>query len=248
METLLNYHFWISLFTLSTLEVVLGIDNIIVIGILVNKLPVQQRKKAQLIGLGLAMFARIALLVTLAWISHLIKPLFVISSFTITGRDIVLFLGGLFLLYKAISELYETVMCKEHNEQDDQQSGTKKFGGVLLQIILLDIVFSLDSVITAIGIADHISVMITAIIIAVFCMMLFVGPISRFIEKHIIIKLLALTFLVLVGIILTADGLHFHIEKSYAYVAMFFSFILCVLYIIYSNNLQKIKNSNQDSK
>lgn len=189
---------------------------------------------------------RILLLLTLAWISHLVKPLFSLGSFNVTGQDIVLFFGGLFLVYKAVQELIETIFVHEHH-QDEQQSDSKKakFGTVVTQIILLDIVFSLDSVITAIGIAEHIPVMIAAIVIAIVVMMLFVNAISKFIERFPIIKFLALTFLVLVGIILILDGVHIHVDKSYAYASMFFSLVISLLYIAYQYNRDKVLPENQ---
>lgn len=245
MDIILNFDFFISLITLTVLEIVLGVDNIIVIAILCNKLPEFLRRKAQLIGLSLAMIMRILLLLTLNWISHLIKPLFTISNFEVTGRDIVLLVGGLFLIYKALSELIEHISCAELREEheqeqnDDEPSGKVSFTGIIVQIILIDIVFSLDSVITAIGIANQILVMILAVILAVLVMMVFANAIAKFIDRFPALKVLALTFLVLVGIVLTIDGLHYHLDKTYIYAAMAFSLAVVFLNIWYETNRAK---------
>lgn len=245
MDIILNFDFFISLITLTVLEIVLGVDNIIVIAILCNKLPEFLRRKAQLIGLSLAMIMRILLLLTLNWISHLIKPLFSIAYFEVTGRDIVLLVGGLFLIYKALSELIEHISCAElkeehkHNECEEETTGKISFTGIIVQIILIDIVFSLDSVITAIGIANQIIVMILAVILAVLVMMVFANSIAKFIDRFPALKVLALTFLILVGIVLAVDGLHFHLDKTYIYAAMVFSLIVVFLNIWYESNREK---------
>lgn len=249
MEIFLDPNTYISLLTLSVLEIILGIDNIIVIAILVNKLPQAQRGKARFIGLGLAMVARILLLLTLAWISHLIQPLFTLGSFPVTGRDLVLFFGGLFLIYKAGAELWEHVSLAEFHHAKEKEQGKQvkaAFGMILLQIIALDIVFSLDSVITAIGIANQIPVMIAAIIIAIAVMMLFARPIAEFIERFPALKVLALTFLVLVGVVLVVDGLHYHIEKAYIYSAMGFSLAVAALNIVYETRVAKFKAAHPE--
>lgn len=245
-EFLLDYHFYLSLITLTLLEIVLGIDNIVVIAILVNKLPEHYRKKAQFIGLSMAMIVRVLLLCTLAWLSHLIKPLFNIGTFAVTGRDIVLLLGGLFLVYKAIVELWEVLRPEEHEESECKQY--MSFAAVITQIMIMDAVFSLDSVITAIGIADHLLVMITAVILAIFFMMAFATPIVKFIDKYPSLKILALTFLVLVGLILIVEGLHIHVDKGYLYVAMGFSLLVNILIIIQQSNREKSESKKEEKE
>lgn len=225
---------WISLLTLTGLEIVLGIDNIIFIAILVAKLPKHKQDMGRIMGLGFAMLTRILLLFSLFWIMHLTKPLFSISSFSITGRDLVLIIGGAFLVLKSIKELKEHV--KSDKEEERKLSGGAGFMFVIAQIAILDIVFSLDSVITAVGMADHIDIMVIAVIIAVGIMMFASKSISHFIEEHSSIKTLALAFLVLVGGVLIVDGFGFHVDKAYIYTAMGFS--LCVELI----NIARKKN------
>ena len=211
---------WIALGTLTALEIVLGIDNIIFISVLAGRLPEHQRARARSVGLALAMILRLVLLASLAWIAHLEAGLFSVFGHAVTARDLVLFGGGLFLLAKATFEIH-------HNLEGEHGSGAGKavasFAGVITQILLLDLVFSLDSVITAIGMADDLPVMMIAVIIAVGVMLLAVGPISRFVEAHPTVKVLALSFLLLIGFTLVADGLGFHIPKGYIYFAMGFS-------------------------
>jgi len=210
----------IALLTLTVLEIVLGIDNIIFISILSGKLPSGIQKRARLTGLSLAMFIRIGLLFSLTWIMQLTAPLFVILSKEISGRDIILILGGLFLLGKSTHEIHEKL---EGTEGEAATRVIPFFWGTIIQILLLDIVFSLDSVITAVGMANNIAIMITAVVIAVGFMMLFSTPISNFVENHPTIKMLALSFLILIGISLVAEGLDQHIPKGYIYFAMAFS-------------------------
>lgn len=214
---------WMALATLTALEVVLGIDNIIFLSILVDRLPPEKRPAARRIGLSLAMILRLLLLASLAWLVKLTADLFTVLDQGISGRDLVLILGGLFLLAKATLEI--------HHEIDEEgvsgtvlQKGTASFGMILAQIAVLDIVFSLDSVITAVGMADDLAVMVIAVVIAVGFMMVSAGAISDFIGKHPTLKMLALSFLVLVGTALIADGLEMHIPKGYIYFAMAFSF------------------------
>ena len=211
---------WISLATLTGLEIVLGIDNIIFIAILCGKLPEAQRDKARILGLFLAMVTRILLLLSLAWIMSLTKPLFSLFSHEFSGRDLVLILGGLFLLVKSTTEIHSGVTGETHEERSTKAAS---FGGVLFQIALLDIIFSLDSVITAVGMARHLPVMILAVILAVCVMMFASGAISRFVDNNPTIKILALSFLILVGVALIGDGLGFHIPKGYIYFSMAFS-------------------------
>jgi predicted tellurium resistance membrane protein TerC len=220
MEWLSNPESWIALLTLTVLEIVLGIDNVIFISILAGKLPQEQQAKARTVGLGLAMFMRIALLASIAWIARLTAPLFTVLSQEISGRDLIMLGGGLFLLAKATHEIHERL------EGEEGHSGGKalaSFSSVIIQILLLDIVFSLDSVITAVGMADEIAVMITAVVVAVAVMMFAAGPISNFVSRHPTVKMLALSFLLLIGMSLVAEGLGQHISKGYLYFAMGFS-------------------------
>lgn len=221
MEWLAQPETWISLLTLTVLEVVLGIDNIVFISILADKLPQVDRSKARQIGLGLAMFMRIALLLSISWLIGLTRPLFEIASLEFSGRDLIMLAGGLFLLGKATFEIHDKLEGSEHNPEAD----AKAVGlmNVVIQIMLLDIVFSLDSVITAVGMAEHVEVMIAAVVIAVIIMMLSVNTISEFIGRHPTIKILALSFLLLIGFSLTAEGLGQEIPKGYVYFAMGFS-------------------------
>ena len=220
MELLTNPETWIALLTLTVLEIVLGIDNIVFISILTGKLPVEQQENARRIGLGLAMGMRILLLLTISWVIGLTAPLFTILGQELSGRDLILIGGGLFLLGKATLEIHETL---EGEEAHDVRRGTATFGGVLVQIALLDVVFSLDSVITAVGMADEIIVMIAAVVIAIGVMLVAAGPLARFVEQHPTVKMLALSFLLLIGMSLVGDGLDLHIPKGYVYFAMGFS-------------------------
>ncbi len=212
---------WVALLTLTGLEIVLGIDNIIFIAILAGRLPKHQRDKGRTIGLSLAMITRILLLLSLFWVMKLTTPLFSVLSFDISGRDLILILGGLFLLVKSTLEIHHAVDDAVEVKEDIKASS---FGFVLFQIAMLDIIFSLDSVITAVGMASkYLMVMILAVIIAVGVMMIASKAISGFIEKHPTLKMLALSFLILIGVALIAEGLHFHIPKGYIYFAMAFS-------------------------
>ncbi len=216
---------WLALITLSALEIVLGIDNIIFLSIMAAKLPVHQQARARTLGLAGAMGTRILLLVSLAWIAKLVAPLFHLGNFGVSGRDLILFFGGVFLVWKAGKEIGEMLQGAEHGDVDPTGDGKTgvSFMSVIVQIMILDIVFSLDSVITAVGMTDNLPVMITAIIIAVISMMFFAGPLGRFVEANPTIKMLALAFLVLIGIVLMAEGVHQHFSKNYIYVAMGFS-------------------------
>ncbi len=216
---------WIALATLTALEIVLGIDNIIFISILVGRLPEAQRDRARRLGLALAMGSRIALLLSLAWIMRLTAPLFTVMGNEISGRDLILLGGGLFLLWKSVHEIHGSL---EGGHEESQAVGAAQatFAGVLVQIAVIDIVFSLDSVITAVGLADQISVMVLAILISVGVMMFAAKPIGEFVDRHPTIKMLALSFLVLVGVTLIAEGLDTHVPKGYIYFAMAFSVIV----------------------
>ncbi len=226
MEWLSDPNAWIGFLTLTMLEVVLGIDNIIFISILAGKLPGRERGRARLIGLGLAMLMRILLLLSLSWIIGLTRPLFEIAGFPVTGKALILFAGGLFLLAKSTREIHGKL---EGDESVEKRAAGPSFTSVLIQIVLLDVVFSLDSVITAVGMVDNLAVMIAAVIIAVAVMMLFSGSISRFVERHPTIKMLALSFLLLIGVNLIAEGAGFHIPKGYTYFAMGFAFFVELL-------------------
>ena len=209
-----------ALVTLTALEIVLGIDNIIFISILAGKLPRRQQNKARIIGLGLAMFTRIGLLFSLTWLMGLTAPLLTVIGREISGRDLILITGGLFLLGKSTLEIHEKL---EGEEGHSSARAATSFAGTLVQIMLLDIVFSLDSIITAIGMARQLSIMVAAVVIAVGFMMLFSGAVSAFVERHPTIKVLALSFLILIGVALIGDGLGMHIPKGYIYFAMAFS-------------------------
>ena len=216
---------WIALTTLIALEIVLGIDNIIFIAILVGRLPQEQRQKARILGLSLAMITRLLLLLSLFWIMKLTAPLFTIFAQEISGRDIILILGGLFLIGKSTLEIHHDIDEAESQSTDTAlQEGAKKgFFAVLIQIAILDIVFSLDSVITAVGMVSNIEIMMIAVIVAVGVMMIASKSISEFVDHNPTIKILALAFLILVGVTLVAEGLEFHISKAYIYFAMAFS-------------------------
>ena len=215
---------WISLATLAALEIVLGVDNIIFISILVGRLPERQRQSGRIVGLGLAMLTRILLLMSLAWMMKLTAPLFTVFNQEISGRDLILLIGGLFLIVKSSGEIKEAINHQDHNESE--RKNKVSYLGVLIQIAVLDIVFSLDSVITAVGMASHFPVMILAIIIAVGVMMFAAKPIGDFVDTHPTLKILALAFLVLVGISLIAESLDIHIPKGYIYFAMGFSVVV----------------------
>jgi predicted tellurium resistance membrane protein TerC len=220
MEWMTDPQAWIALLTLTVLEIVLGIDNIIFISILVGKLPERQQPKARRLGLFLAMFLRIGLLASIAWMARLTAPLFSVLGQGISGRDLILLTGGIFLLFKATREIHDRL---EGEEEGANARAVASFTAVIIQILLLDIVFSLDSVITAVGMADHLPVMIAAVVIAVGVMMFAAGPISNFVSRHPTIKMLALSFLLLIGMSLIAEGLGRHIPKGYIYFAMAFS-------------------------
>jgi predicted tellurium resistance membrane protein TerC len=211
---------WIGFLTLTVLEIVLGIDNVIFISILAGKLPRAQQDRARVIGLGLAMGMRILLLLTLSWIIKLSQPLFTVIGQEISGRDLVLLLGGLFLLAKSTHEIHGSL---EGPEGDRQGRAAPSLRSVLIQIMILDIVFSLDSVITAVGMVDQLGIMIAAVVVAVGFMMFFAKPVSNFVSRHPTVKMLALSFLLMIGVALIAEGLDFHIPKGYIYFAMAFS-------------------------
>jgi predicted tellurium resistance membrane protein TerC len=217
---------WIGFATLTLLEIVLGVDNIVFISILADKLPRQQQPRARLVGLALAMITRILLLFSLTWIIRLTAPLFVVLGEEISGRDLVLLIGGLFLLAKSTHEIHGNL---EGPEGEGDTRTRASFVGVLIQIMLLDVVFSLDSVITAVGMVDEIGVMVAAVVAAVGFMMLFSRAISDFVSRHPTVKMLALSFLLMIGVALIAEGLDQHIPKGYIYFAMAFSLVVELL-------------------
>lgn len=248
MEFLATPEAWISLLTLTILEIVLGIDNIVFISILSGKLPEAQQKKARQLGLALAMITRVLLLLSLSWVMSLTSPLFNMGDWigissqewldklAISGRDLILLIGGLFLIYKSTHEIHNKL------EGDEESGGNVKvhsFAGTILQILILDIVFSLDSVITAVGMADHIEIMVAAVVIAVIVMMISASAISNFVNKHPTVKMLALSFLLLIGVSLLAEGLDQHIPKGYVYFAMAFSVLVEMLNLKMKKNHKK---------
>jgi predicted tellurium resistance membrane protein TerC len=211
---------WVALLTLTVLEIVLGIDNVIFISILAGKLPVESRGRAIRLGLGAAMLTRILLLLSLTWMLRLTRPLVAVLGHAVTGKDLILLAGGLFLIFKATREIHDRL---EGEEGHKSARAPATFAGVITQIMLLDIVFSLDSVITAVGMARQVPVMVTAVVLAVIVMLVFARPVAEFVERHPTVKMLALSFLLLIGVNLIADGSGFHIPKGYTYFAMGFS-------------------------
>lgn len=223
LDILADPQTWASLLTLTVLEIVLGIDNIIFISIMAGRLPPEQQARGRQVGLALALVTRLGLLASIAWISTLTNPLFTIGEYDVSIRDLVLIVGGLFLLAKGTTEIHHNL---EGEGDEASGKGTATFTSVVVQIMMLDIVFSLDSVITAVGMAQHLEVMMAAVIIAVGVMLFASGPVSRFVNTHPTVKMLALSFLLLVGVALIADGLHFHIPKGYLYFAIAFSILV----------------------
>lgn len=219
LELLTDPAAWLSFFTLTILEIVLGVDNVIFISIATQKLPPHQQPRARFIGLSGALVLRILLLLSITWIIGLTKPILTVWGLEVSWRDLLLLGGGLFLIWKATTEIF--------HEMEPAAEGVRRvavgYWSVILQIMMLDLVFSFDSVITAVGIADHVEVMIAAVIIAIVVMMLAAEPISAFVQKHASTKMLALAFLVMVGMALVADGMHFHVERGFIYVAMVFA-------------------------
>ena len=222
MDWLLNPEIWVAFLTLTALEIVLGIDNIIMISILVGRMPPEMQARTRLFGLALAMITRILLLLSITWVMRLTADLFHVFGQGISGRDLILFFGGLFLLWKSSSEIYHGLEGEDEGGETPKK-GAGGFVGTIIQIAIIDIVFSLDSVITAVGMVSHVPVMIAAIIVAVLVMMLAAGTISTFIDKHPSLKMLALSFLIVVGTVLIAESFEVHVPKGYVYFAMAFS-------------------------
>lgn len=236
LELLSDPGVWASLLTLTALEIVLGIDNIIFISIMAAKLPADQQDKARKVGLALALITRLMLLASIAWVATLTQPLFSVLDVDVSGRDLILIGGGLFLLAKGTMEIHNTV---EGEEEHGPAKAVATFGAVVFQIMLLDIVFSLDSVITAVGMSDHLPVMIAAVVIAMAVMLFASGPVGDFVNRHTTVKMLALSFLLLVGVALVADGLGFHIPKGYLYFAIAFSALVEALNLMAANRRKR---------
>jgi predicted tellurium resistance membrane protein TerC len=224
MNSLLDPQIWLSLLTLTVLEIVLGVDNIIFISILSGKLPRAQQQKGRMIGLALALITRVLLLASIFWLTHLTAALFTAFGRAFSGRDLVLLVGGLFLMWKSVHEIHEDMEGGHGEDEHGAVEGSARMGPIIVQIMLIDIVFSIDSVITAVGIAQVLWVMITAVVLAMIVMMVASGAIADFVNRHAPIKMLALAFLLLVGIVLVADGMGQHISRGYIYFAMAFSF------------------------
>ena len=238
MELLSDPQVWLAFATLTALEIVLGIDNIIFISILVGRLPKAVQQRARTIGLALAMLTRILLLLSITWVMSLSADLFAVGSIGISGRDVILIGGGLFLLAKSTLEIHGGL---EGEEQHHESRVRATFTSVILQIAIIDIVFSLDSVITAVGMADHVEVMIAAVVVAVIVMMFLAGPIGDFVDRHPTIKMLALSFLILIGTALVGEGLDLHIPKGYIYFAMAFSVAVEMLNIRVRKRLEPVR-------
>lgn len=228
MESIISFDGLVSFFSLVLMEIVLGVDNIIFISIITGRLPYKQQEKARIVGIGLALLIRIALLFLLTWIIGLNKPLFQVFELEITGRDLILIAGGLFLIYKSTTEVHQRL---EGQEESDASKGSLTFGTAIVQIILLDVVFSFDSILTAIGLVQSVTIMVLAVTIAMVVMLISANKISDFIHKHPTIKMLALSFLLMIGILLLVEGFHVHVPKGYVYFAIFFSLVVEILNI-----------------
>ncbi len=239
MDWLADPNAWVALATLIALEVVLGVDNIIFLSILVGRLPEHERQRARLIGLSLAMVMRVALLLSIAWVMQLTEPLFTVLARGVSGRDLILILGGLFLLWKSVHEIHNSLEGRDEPQEQGTSAATApaaavattSFGAMMVQIALVDLVFSLDSVITAVGLVDEVSIMVIAVMVAVGVMMVGARPIGEFVDRHPTVKMLALAFLVVIGVVLVAEGLGTHVPKGYVYFAMAFSVVVEMLNI-----------------
>lgn len=229
MEIFLEAESWIALLTLTFLEIVLGIDNIIFISIVTGKLPEAQQPKARNVGLSLALIFRIGLLLGITWIIGFTQPLFSIFELDISGRDLILMAGGLFLLAKSTSEIHHKIEGETISEEESGEKKVQSFAKIITQIILLDMVFSFDSILTAVGLTQQVLIMIIAVIISIIVMMIFAGKISNFINNHPTLQILALSFLILIGFMLIVEGFHFHVPKGYIYFAVAFSLLVEIL-------------------
>ena len=245
MEWIADPQIWIAFVTLAVLELVLGIDNVIFISILSGKLPPKDQAKARLIGLSLALIMRVILLFSLTWVMGLVEPLFTLMGQSVSGRDLILLIGGLFLIAKSTHEIHGSLEGVEGEASKKVYAG---FTGVIIQIMLLDIVFSLDSVITAIGMVSNVWIMIAAVVVSIIAMMLFAGKIGAFVQRHPTIKMLALAFLLLIGVTLIAEGFHQHISKGYIYFAMAFSVFVEMLNIRLRRKAKPVVLHNQFSE
>jgi predicted tellurium resistance membrane protein TerC len=241
IEMLTDPNVWAAFLTLAALEIVLGIDNIIFLSIVTAKLPPAQQPRARQIGLFLALAMRIALLTSLSWIAGLTEPVMTINEFALSWRDIVLGVGGLFLLYKATAEIHETM---EGDHGASNAVGTASYAAVISQVVVLDLVFSLDSVITAVGMTDNLPVMIAAIFVSILIMLFAATPVSDFVNRHPTVKMLALGFLLLIGVALIADALHYHIPRGYLYFAIGFSALMETLNLLTSRAKKARKTSS----
>jgi len=230
MEIFLQPDTWIALLTLTFLEIILGIDNIIFISLVAGKVPEESQKKARLGGLSLALIMRILLLLSITWIISLTKPVLTISDFELSWRDIILVAGGIFLLIKSTLEIHHKVEGQEEeNKTGVKTKPTLSFTSAIIQIVLLDLVFSFDSILTAVGLTDQIILMVIAVIVAIIVMMIFAKPVGDFVNKHPTIQILALSFLILIGVMLIVEGAHYHVPKGYIYFAVFFSLAIEML-------------------
>lgn len=228
MEIFLNLDTWIALLTLTFLEIVLGIDNIIFISIVAGKLPKEEQKKARFVGLSLALIVRILLLMGITWLIGLTEPVLTLFDFNLSWRDIILAIGGFFLIAKSTSEIHHKV---EGEDPEKEIKKPKAFSNAILQIVLLDIIFSFDSILTAVGLTNQITLMVIAVIVSILVMMLFAGAISDFVNKHETLQILALSFLILIGFMLIVEAIHIHVPKGYIYFAVFFSLVVEVINI-----------------
>jgi len=245
MEWIADPQIWIAFVTLAVLELVLGIDNVIFISILSGKLPEKDQPKARFVGLTLALVMRVILLFSLTWVMGLVEPLFTVLDHSVSGRDMILLIGGLFLIFKSTHEIHGSLEGAEGESSKKVYAG---FASVIVQIMLLDIVFSLDSVITAIGMVSNVWIMIAAVVVSIIAMMLFAGSIGAFVQRHPTIKMLALAFLLLIGVTLIAEGFHQHISKGYIYFAMAFSVFVEVLNIRLRKKAEPVVLHNQFSE
>jgi len=239
MDWLTDPHIWASFLALSAMEIVLGIDNVVFISLLVSRLPPQQRRTARQIGLSLALIFRVIMLAGIAWVIHLTTPIFTIGSYAFSWRDLILIAGGLFLLVKGTREMHHDIEGEEGEEGAPSPVADTMTAGIV-QIAIIDLVFSIDSIITAVGMADHLGVMIAAVTVAILVMYFASGPVAQFIERHPTTKMLALSFLLLIGAALIADGMHFHIPRGYIYFAMAFAAGVEVINVIASRNRRRV--------
>ncbi len=233
MEIFLQPDTWVALLTLTFLEIVLGIDNIIFISLVAGRVPEESQKKARLGGLTIALIMRILLLLSIAWIIGLTKPVLSVADFELSWRDIILIAGGIFLLVKSTLEIHHKVEGQDQDSETGKKSKSMSFSSAIIQIVLLDLVFSFDSILTAVGLTDEIILMVIAVVIAIIVMMIFAKPVGEFVNKHPTIQILALSFLILIGVMLIVEGAHYHVPKGYIYFAVFFSLAIEMLNMRY---------------